>query len=161
MQRRTAVGWARADDCSNRANEGRQWDGITQEQEALAYAGDINALDVWAFVDGTPRRRGRFGACGVLSALFSATRISRGLCDGESPLNAGLHNLPSMCCVLRRLSVHVPATQRDDIVDWTRTLLVGFHDDRRHPRTHVMSHRIDEARVQCGHHGIPAETGGR
>ena len=42
--------------------------------------------------------------------------------------------------VLRLLSVHVPAAERDDVVDRTSTLLVGLDDDCRHSRTHFRRH---------------------
>jgi hypothetical protein len=61
----------------------------------------------------------------------------------------------------RRLPVHLSATNLDDVIDWARTLLVGFDDDRGHSWTHVFRHGINKVFIQCCHHGIPKPHRGR
>jgi len=51
----------------------------------------------------------------------------------------------------RRLPVHLASANLDDVIDWARTLLVGFDDDRRRSWTHVFRHGINEVLIQRCH----------
>jgi hypothetical protein len=75
------------------------------------------------------------------------------------------HNIPATknlrysITFLRGLPVHMPAADRDDVVDRTRALLVGFDDDGGHSGTHFRRHRIDEVVVQVRGDRIARQPG--
>src|SRR5262245_20327818 len=43
-----------------------------------------------------------------------------------------------------RLPIDVSATERNNVIDRARTLLVAFDDDRRHARAHLLGDGVDK-----------------